>query len=53
MKKDCCKAESNLGPELRYEGASDSETYRVCQVCGCRHFSVVIEPMVIGIRGAK
>lgn len=51
MKKECCSNEENLGPEERLPDAGPDEVYRRCKVCKCRHFTVSIDPMVIGIKG--
>ena len=48
-RKDCCKDEKNLGPVVHER--SDL-TYRRCEVCGCRHFELMIEPGRFGLQGA-
>ncbi len=44
--KDCCKNPENLGPPI--EQAKDL-TYRVCKVCGCRHFEAIADLGGFGI----
>jgi hypothetical protein len=45
--KDCCKQEVNLV----LTRISLDEVVNKCQVCGCRHFELTVDPGVIGIRG--
>lgn len=49
-RKDCCKDEKNLGP---VEPQGKDLTFRRCQVCKCRHFVLDLDPMRIGMRGAR
>jgi hypothetical protein len=46
----CCQDESNLGAIEVHPDAGEGEVFRRCQVCGRRHFTVYLEPMIIGIR---
>jgi hypothetical protein len=50
MQKPCCQDARNLGPVQRDPQAGPGETYRRCQVCGCRQFTVTLVPLVYGIR---
>lgn len=48
-RKECCSQPKNLTetqerPDL---------TVQVCQVCGCRHFELTINPGKIGIQGKQ
>ena len=50
LRKDCCKDPANLGAPLQER--LDLEV-RICQVCGCRHFELTVDPGRIGLRGAQ
>ena len=47
-RKDCCKVEKNLGPVVQH---SEDLTYRRCQVCGCRHFELSVDPLHLNFTG--
>lgn len=48
MKKpnDCCNKEENLKPYHGVEVATDRGVTAVkCEVCGCRHFTAIADPL--------
>jgi hypothetical protein len=47
---ECCQDEKNLGDVESLPDAGDGEVFRRCRVCSRRHFTVTIDPLVIGIR---
>lgn len=50
----CCEETENreAGPGPRgAEGAPEDVDISHCTVCECRHFEVLLEPGVIGIKG--
>lgn len=46
--KDCCKREEHLAP---HEVRPDLTVMR-CAVCGCRHFELTVDPLVLKLRSA-
>lgn len=46
--KACCKVRENL---TEVETAKD-RFIATCGVCGCRHFRVVADPGLLGVRGS-
>ena len=53
-RKDCCRKEENLydyrGPEIPSREEKPELTVMKCKECGCRHFSVNAEPIVLRMR---
>lgn len=43
-KYECCRFESNMGPEERLEDSPPGEIFRRCRICGRRHFEVTLDP---------
>lgn len=50
--EDCCADETNMGQWDRLPDAGDGEYFRRCKGCGRRHFTVFLDPMVIGVDGS-
>lgn len=50
QRRRCCWKEENLGPVV--QDASDL-TYRRCQVCQSRHFTLTADPGKIGLHGVQ
>lgn len=50
QRKECCRDPKNLGAP---EKDGPDLTIQRCQVCGCRHFLLSVDPGSIGLRGAK
>ena len=48
-RKECCKQPENLKP---YQVRPDLAVNK-CQVCGCRHFELTVDPGKLGLRGAS
>lgn len=50
MKNLCCKIDENLGTVETLPDAKEGETFRRCQLCGCRHFTLMLDPTRIGLQ---
>jgi len=48
-RKDCCQQAENLGPPVQER---HDLVYRRCQICGCRHFELILDPGRLVLRGA-
>lgn len=49
QRKECCKQPENL---KRHEERPDLVVNK-CQVCGCRHFELTVDPGKLGLRGTS
>jgi hypothetical protein len=49
LRKYCCKDPENLAVRPDPDSGRD-ELVHVCRVCGCRHFSVTIDALQVGVR---
>jgi len=45
-RKDCCRQEENLGPTIQER---PDLSYKVCKVCGCRHFELSVDPGILNV----
>lgn len=49
-RKECCRVEANLGAP---ESVNKSVSFRRCQVCQCRHFEMIADLGILGIKGTS
>ena len=47
MKKDCCKKEENLVTIP----VSQDYIFKQCNVCGCKHHELTVDPGVFDLKG--
>lgn len=51
--KACCKNPTNLYVSNGRDEQRADVTIRRCKVCDCRHFEAIVDPGVLGVRGAR